>query len=116
MFNIFKSKEQKQIDKAIEYFKTTLRSANAIVTLDVKHYPDKIVRLAEIFNENNTKGHKILYELRIEIGDNGNVVSEKFSHIKNYFPGHVMAKKDFKKFEKVMMEALSGKFGEYRGV
>ena len=115
MFNIFKSKEQKLIDKAIEHFKLSLRSANAIVALDVKHHPEKIVKLAEIFNENNTKGLKILYNLRIDIDDNG-IKNKKFLYINKYFPNSSMTKKDYAKFEKVMMDAITGKFGEYNGV
>ena len=116
MFNIFKSKKQKQILDAEEHFKTALRASKGIVALDVKQYPEKIVRLAEIFNEHNTSGLKILYNLKIKIDDDGDFENKKYSYLTKYFPLNALSKKEYEKFEIVMMEAVSGKHGEYKGV
>jgi hypothetical protein len=116
MFNIFKSKKQKLILDAEEHFKTVLRASKGIVALDVKQYPEKIVRLAEIFNEHNTNGLKILYNLKIKIDDNGDFEDKKYSYLTKYFPLNALSKKEYEKFEIVMMEAISGKHGNYNGV
>lgn len=123
MFGIFKSKEKKIMKKVEEHFIRCKRSADAIVALDVKHNKDKIVRLAEIFNENNVAALKLIYDNNREfnllkpVGDDEiEFVKEEYNVLKKYFPQFYMSKKDFNKFYKVMEEAVMGIYGEYRGV
>ena len=93
MFGIFKSKEKKIMKKVEEHFIRCKRSADAIVALDVKHNKDKIVRLAEIFNENNVAALKLIYDNNREfnllkpVGDDEiEFVKEEYNVLKIFPP------------------------------
>lgn len=123
MFGIFKSKEKKIMEKVEEHFVRCKRSADAIVALDIKHNKENIIRLAEIFNENNVSALKLIYDNNREFNllkpvghDDIEFKKEEYNALKQYVPQYYMSKKDFKKFQKVMEEAVMGVYGEYRGV
>ena len=97
--------------------------AKAIVLIDTKHHPEQILDLAVMFNNNNLKGINIMYRTAKDNNwpeefDDELEMHIKFNdyNIKECFPKYVLSKKDYKKFEEVMQNALLGKFGEYKGV
>tara|TARA_B110000495_G_scaffold175698_1_gene166659 strand:+ start:313 stop:687 length:375 start_codon:yes stop_codon:yes gene_type:complete len=123
IFGLFKSKEARDIDKAKKFLKKALDNAKAIVLIDTKHHPEQILDLAVMFNDNNLKGINIMYRTAKDNNwpeefDDELEMHIKFNdyNIKECFPKYVLSKKDYKKFEEVMQNALLGKFGEYKGV
>ena len=116
MFGLFKSKEAKDIAKALKFLKKALDNAKAIVLIDPKHHPDQILNLAEMFNDNNLKGLNMLYRIAEEY-DKELEMHSKFNeyNIKDYFPRYALSKKDYKKFEEVMQNAIMGTYGQYKG-
>tara|TARA_Y100000294_G_scaffold168507_1_gene178763 strand:- start:363 stop:734 length:372 start_codon:yes stop_codon:yes gene_type:complete len=122
MFGLFKSKEARDIAKALKFLKKALDNAKAIVLIDPKHHPDQILNLAEMFNDNNLKGLNMLYWIAKDNNwpeeyDKELKMHSKFNeyNIKDYFPRYALSKKDYKKFEEVMQNAIMGTCGQYKG-
>ena len=122
MFGLFKSKEARDIAKALKFLKKALDNAKAIVLIDPEHHPDQILNLAEIFNDNNLKGLNMLYRVAKDNNwpeeyDKEIEMHSKFNdyNIKEYFPKYALSKKDHQKFEKVMKNAIMGTYGQYKG-
>ena len=123
MLGLFKSKESKVIDKVEKHFKQCKKAADAIVALDVDHNKEKIIRLAEIFNEHNVAAIRILHLSQEEFkllkknpDDEIDFVNKKYNYIRNYIPYYYMSRKDYTKFEEVTQNAVMGIYGEYRGL
>ena len=121
MFGLFRSKEKKIIDEVVKHFKIVKRAADNIVALDVEHNKDKIIRLVEIFNEENTTALRILYKAQDEFnllkkGDEFEFIKDEYNYIRELMPLNYMSKKDYSKFEEVTSNTITGLYGEYNGV
>ena len=122
MFGLFASKEKKIIKKIEKHFKTAKRAADSIVALDVEHNKERIIKLAEIFNEANTTALRIMYENQQEFNflkkmdDEVEFNNSNYNYIRNLMPQYYMTKKEYTKFEEIMQNAVVGAYGEYKGV
>ena len=121
MLGLFKSKEKKIVEEVEKHFKKAKRAADSIVALDADHNKDKIIRLVEIFNEENTTALRILFEAQEEFnllkkGDDIEFVKDNYSYIRKLIPMYYMSKKDYLKFEEVTSNTVIGLYGEYNGV
>ena len=101
--------------KKIKIYKKSYISLSIIFLLGLS-LPSKSV-LNKIYQINKIYSKQNLYEAsQLDINQSN---YEKFindNNFKKYFPQFYMSKKDFKKFYKVMEEAVMGVYGEYRGV
>ena len=122
MFGLFASKEKKIIKKIEKHFKTAKGAADSIVALDVEHNKERIIKLAEIFNEANTTALRIMYENQQEFNflkkmdDEVEFNNSNYNYIRNLMPQYYMTKKEYTKFEEIMQNAVVGAYGEYKGV
>lgn len=124
MFSLFASKEEKIIKKIEKHFKTAKRAADSIIALDVEHNKERIIKLAEIFNEANTTALRIMYQNQKEFNfinmkktdDEIEFNNPDYNYIRNLMPNYYMTKKEFTKFEETMRNAIIGTYGEYNGV
>lgn len=122
MFGLFASKEKKIIKKIEKHFKTAKRAADSIVALDVEHNKERIIKLAEIFNEANTTALRIMYKNQQEFNflkktdDEIEFNNPDYDYIKNLIPHYYMTKKEYTKFEEIMQNAVIGVYGKYNGV
>lgn len=122
MFGLFASKEKKIIKKIEKHFKTAKRAADSIVALDVEHNKERIIKLAEIFNEANTTALRIMYKNQQEFNflkktdDEIEFNNPDYDYIRNLIPHYYMTKKEYTKFEEIMQNAVIGVYGKYNGV
>jgi len=123
IFGLFKSKEKKDVESALQQLLEALNVAKRIIEIDSERFPESMLLSAEKFNHHNVKGLSMLYAIAKHYNWPEELDPELDMHkklneydIKKFLPKYVFSKKDYKKFETIMNDALLGKFGEYRGV
>ena len=123
IFGLFKSKEKKDVESALQQLLEALNVAKRIIEIDSERFPELMLLSAEKFNHHNVKGLSMLYAIAKHYNWPEELDPELDMHkklneyeIKKLLPKYVFSKKDYKKFETIMNDALLGKFGEYRGV
>ena len=123
IFGLFKSKEKKDVESALQQLLEALNVAKRIIEIDSERFPESMLLSAEKFNHHNVKGLSMLYAIAKHYNWPEELDPELDMHkklneyeIKKLLPKYVFSKKDYKKFETIMNDALLGKFGEYRGV
>ena len=123
IFGLFKSKEKKDVESALQQLLEALNVAKRIIEIDSERFPELMLLSAEKFNHHNVKGLSMLYAIAKHYNWPEELDPELDMHkklneydIKKFLPKYVFSKKDYKKFETIMNDALLGKFGEYRGV
>ena len=116
IFNLFKTTEEKQYNLAIKLLDKAFKRAKIIVSLDGDQYPERMTHLAFEFNEYNNEALRILHELGLFASDSSEFEQKIFNkilpnlNIKNesskvlgLIPKYVFTKKEYSKFEKIMM-------------
>jgi len=123
IFGLFKSKERKDVESALQQLLTALNVAKRIIEIDSERFPTSVLLAAERFNHFNVKGLSMLYAIAKHYNWPEELDTELDMHkklneyeIKIFLPKYVLSKKDYKQFETIMNDALLGKFGEYKGV
>jgi len=123
IFGLFKSKEKKDVESALQQLLEALNVAKRIIEIDSERFPESMLLSAEKFSHLNVKGLSMLYAIAKHYNWPEELDPELDMHkklneydIKKFLPKYVFSKKDYKKFETIMNDALLGKFGEYRGV
>ena len=89
IFGLFKSKERKDVESALQQLLEALNVAKRIIEIDSERFPTSVLLAAEKFNHHNVKGLSMLYaiakhynwpeELDTELDNSGAVVSPVYS-------------------------------------
>tara|TARA_B110000967_G_C18580833_1_gene409609 strand:+ start:65 stop:439 length:375 start_codon:yes stop_codon:yes gene_type:complete len=123
IFGLFKSKERKDVESALQQLLEALNVAKRIIEIDSERFPTSVLLAAEKFNHHNVKGLSMLYAIAKHYNWPEELDTELDMHkklneyeIKIFLPKYVLSKKDYEQFQTIMNDALLGKFGEYKGV